>query len=267
MFTKLNITFIIIIIVITVIPSDAFAQSDISGVYDISDPEAKDGDIVIYTPEEGIIRTSVPYEIHLFGVLQASPSATYRRIDYTGVPVIRNGLARTNVTTINGPIKSGDYITSSAIAGFGAKADTSGHVIGVATVDFGEADGAPFQYQGREIRSGQIPVALNIQYAELTTPRDINRFFSYFGANLLKNVQDPKQFGQVMKYIFAGLIILVAIIFSMIILLRSIPKSIEAIGRNPLARRSIVFSIALNVFIVVVLTGGAILASLIILRL
>lgn len=244
-----------------------FAQANIADVYDLSDNEVRDGDIVTFTPEKGIMRSSSPFDIHMFGVIQATPSAVYRRVDGTGVPIARQGSAKTNVTTLNGPIKSGDHITSSEIPGFGAKSTTSGQVVGVAVENFGETDGQPFEYQGRTLRSGQILVAIDIGYAELTTPRDFNRLFSYLGSNLLQNIQDPKQFGQAMKYILSGLIVLVAIIFSMIILLKSIPKSIEAIGRNPLARRSITLSIALNVFIVMVLTGGAMIAALVILRL
>lgn len=271
MVTARNITVINIITIITVIltyiPTSVFAQSSITEVYDFPDAEISDGDIVIYTPENGITRANSPLDIHIFGVYQSTPSAVYRKVDGTGIPVARQGSAKTNVTTLNGPIQAGDHITSSEIPGYGAKSTTSGQTLGVAVESFGDQDGQTFEYQGRNFRSGQILVALDIEYAELTSPRDLNRFFSFLGANLLQNIQDPKQFGQAIKYILSGLIVLVAIIFSMIILLRSIPKSIEAIGRNPLAKQSIILSIALNVFIVVVLTAGAMIAALVILRL
>jgi len=260
-------TVLFVMLPVTCCLSPVLAQSSIADVYDISDKNTKTGDIVIFTPDKGITRTNIPYDIHLFGVYEASPTAVYKRVDGSGSPIVRVGISNINVTTLAGSIKAGDRITSSEIQGFGKKADTSGQVIGVSTVNFSDQDGQAMQFQGRTIHAGQIPVAVKSEYAELSSPRDFNRLFSYLGTNLLQNIQDPKQFGQAIKYIFSGLIILVAIIFSMIILLRSIPKSIEAIGRNPLARRAIVISIALNIAIVIILTIGAIAAALVILRL
>ncbi|TSC64746.1 MAG: Uncharacterized protein G01um101493_30 [Microgenomates group bacterium Gr01-1014_93] len=243
------------------------AQSDIAGVYDISDKDTKDGDILIFTPDKGITRASAPYDVHLFGVAEASPSAVFRRVDNTGQPIVRSGIAKINVTSLNGAIKAGEHITSSEIPGSGMRADLSGQSAGVAINDFKDTDGEAFQYKGKTIRQGQISVAIKVEFAELTTPRSINSLFSFLGISLLQNIQDPKGFGQAVRAIFAGLIVLIAIIFSMIILTRSIPKSIEAIGRNPLARKAINISIAMNIAIVILITLAAIFAAFLILRL
>lgn len=230
------------------------AQSDIANVYDLSDKEAKDGDILIITPEKGIERTNIPYDIHLFGVLQDKPLVVFKRVDETGKAVARSGVAQVNVTSANGPIKAGDGITSSETPGYGMKATLSGHIIGVATADFSE-------------EKGQIPVALKIEYADLTTARSANRLLQYIGTAFFKNVQDPQGFGLLLKSLIAGLIMIVSLAFGFIIISRSIPKAIEAIGRNPLARRSILISISLNIGFALAASLIGILASLIILRL
>lgn len=231
-----------------------FAQGDIANVYDIFDNEAKDGDILIITPEKGIIRTNIPYDIHLFGILQDEPLVAFKKVDGTGKAIARSGVAKVNVANVNGPIKAGDGITSSEIPGYGMKATISGHIIGVATADFNQ-------------EKGQIPVALKIEYADLTTARSANRLLQYIGTAFFKNVQDPEGFGLLLKSLIAGLIMIISLAFGFVIISRSIPKAIEAIGRNPLARRSILISISLNIGFAIASSLIGIIASLIILRL
>ena len=245
----------------------AFAQSDIVNTYDLSDTQTQDGDILIFTAEAGITRAILPYDINIFGVRQDIPIAVYRRVDNTGNSVARSGVANVNVSNINGPIKAGDRITSSQIPGYGMKADISGYVTGTAINDFNEDRGQDLEFQGRNLKIGKIPVALKVEYAELTAPRSLNNLFSYIGTSFLQGVSDPRGLSDAIKYIFAGLIVLVAITFGLVILTKSVPKSIEAIGRNPLARRSINISIAMNIFIVVAITIAALFAAFLILRL
>lgn len=247
-------TKIIFIFLFLLITPLALAQSDIANVYDISDKEAQNGDILIITPEKGIGRTNIPYDIHLFGVLQDEPLVAFKKVDGTGKAVARSGVAKVNVTDANGPIKAGDGITSSETPGYGMKATISGHIIGVATADFNEA-------------KGQIPVALKIEYADLTTARSANRLLQYIGTAFFKNVQDPEGFGLLLKSLIAGLIMIISLAFGFVIISRSIPKAIEAIGRNPLARRSILISISLNIGFAIAASLIGILAALIILRL
>lgn len=252
-----NMTKIIFLLLFLLITPLAYAQSDIANVYDISDREAKDGDILVITPEKGITRTNIPYDIHLFGVLQDNPLVAFKKVDRTGKTVARSGMAQVNVTNKNGPIKAGDGITSSEIPGYGMKATISGHIIGVATADFSpSADG-----------KGQVTVALKIEYADLTTARSANRLLQYIGTAFFKNIQDPQGFGLLLKSLIAGLIMIISLVFSFIIISRSIPKAIEAIGRNPLARRSIILSIGLNIGFAIATSLIGIIAALIILRL
>lgn len=249
------------------LPSTIYSQSDITNVFDITDKDTEDGDILIFTPEKGITRTNIAYDIHLFGVLQESPLLVFQRVDETGQPVARSGIAEVHVTTFNGPIKAGDGITSSEISGYGMKATISGHIIGVATSDFDETTGESIAYKDKQIVQGRVPVAVKIEYADLTTARSTNRLFQYIGASFFRNVQDPAGFGLLLKSLIAGVIILLSLAFGFIIISRSLPKAIEAIGRNPLARRSIILSIGLNIGFAIGITIVAIIASLIILRL
>lgn len=246
-----------------------FAQSDstdISYVYSIADEKAENGDILITDKEQGIVRAKTPYDIHLFGVLQGQPLMVYRRIDNQGKPVSRNGTAQVNVTTLNGPINAGDYITSSEIPGKGQKATQSGYVMGVALTPLAENEGTSLDYQNKKLSSGKIAVALKIEYAELTTPRSASQLFSSFNSALFQNVQDPNKFVQVLRYLAAALTVIISFGIGFLTFSRSIPKGIEAIGRNPLAEKAIIFSIALNIFFTILTALIGIAVAVVILR-
>lgn len=222
--------FITIVTVIMFIASPIHAQSDVANVYDISDIQVKEGDILIFDPSKGLQKANLPYDSHLFGVFANSPGLVFRRTDNTGKPVIRSGIAKVNVSSGNGQIKKGDFITSSTLPGFGMKATSPGYVIGIALEDAKE-------------NQGRINMAVTISFKDLTGSPNFN------------------------KNILAGLIILISIILGLFILSRVMPKAIEAIGRNPLAKRTIEFSLILNIIIVAAVVIGTIIAAVIILRL
>lgn len=230
---------------------------DVSYVYAISDEKAEDGDILISDTTQGMVRAKAPYDPHIFGILQKQPLTVFRRVDNQGTPIARYGTAQVNVTTLNGPINAGDYITSSEIPGKGQKANQSGYVIGIALTSLTEKDGTATDYQSttggpaKKIVSGKISVALKIE-ATGTTIKSAAGFFNSFSAALFKNVEDPNKFVQVLRYITAGLVILISFLIGFITFSRSIPKSIEAIGRNPLAQKAILFSIGMNIFFTLV---------------
>lgn len=248
----------------------AHAQLEIAETFDM--PEgAADGDIVSYT-EKGVELSAREYDDKIFGVIETSPLMAYRRQDNTGLPVVRNGTAEVSVTTINGPIKTGDFVTSSSLPGKGSKSLVSGYIIGVALADFGEQDGEEADYQPPEggtatkVRVGKINVAIKIEYAELNTARNANRLFDVLNGALFRNVQDPEKFVNVVRYILAGLAVLFSFLIGFFTLARTLPKGIEALGRNPLAKTTIQFGIVLNIVFTVGIAIVGIIAAVILLR-
>src|SRR3972149_5460851 len=74
--------------------------------------------------------------------------------------IANTGEINVNVTTINGPIKVGDYVSSSEIPGKGQKAsEFTGYMLGVALASFGEKDGIELVSKDKKLRSGQVIVA------------------------------------------------------------------------------------------------------------
>ncbi|MDO8429076.1 MAG: hypothetical protein Q7S88_00415 [Candidatus Daviesbacteria bacterium] len=248
--------------------TQALAQQgiEVTTVYDIKEEAAVDGDIVIASAE-GVVLSTRPYDKRLFGVIQSQPLLSLKRVDGTGKPVSRNGIALVNVTTINGPIKTGDSITSSETPGKGQKATLSGYIIGTALKDFDESAATKINIAGKEILTGKLPVALRMEFAELTNSRSLNRSFDYINNYFLQNVQDPEKTVQVVRYFAAILSIIISFLIGFIAFSRSIPKGIEAIGRNPLAANAIRFSIILNIAFTIITASIGIIAAVLILRL
>lgn len=248
----------------------AFAQLnsiEVTSVYTIIDKDTVDGDIVV-TTDQGLIRATKNFDNKMFGVIQNTPILVYRDNNIPdNKPVVRSGVTEVNVTTLNGPIKSGDYITSSQIPGKGAKASESGYVIGIALTDFDGKDAQTTQGPLGQVASGKIQVAIRIEFAELSNPRFANRLFGFIGSSFLENVRDPKQLGLIIRYLAAGLIVLLSFTFAFLTFSRSIAKSVEALGRNPLAKSAIQLSMIVNIGLVVVTGVIGIVASILIIRL
>ena len=263
------------IFILLFFPSLVFAQEitttqsktlESASVYQVADDKAENGDIVVMG-EKGIERASVSLTPRLFGVMQENPMIVYREADATKKPVAREGVAEVNVTTFNGPIKPGDFITSSEIAGKGQRASYSGYAIGVALTEFKEGDGTQIDGGGKKVSSGKVNVSLNIGYIDLVAGgKQLSNFLGPFAAPFAANVQDPDKFTMIIRYIAAGLIVLVGFLISFFAFSRSLPKAIEAIGRNPLAKGSIYFSIGINIFFAILTLAIAVAAAIIIVR-
>ncbi|MDO8618938.1 MAG: DUF2190 family protein [Candidatus Daviesbacteria bacterium] len=226
---------------------------DITAQYDVPDTAAIDGDILMYT-SSGLKRADVIYAPNIFGVFQDKPLLIYHTADDTGKPVVRAGIADVSVINAGGAIKKGDYITSSPTAGKGQKADQSGYVLGIALQDMSEP-------------SGKIQVAVRIEYAELSNTRSVLHLLDAFNIAAFQTASNPQQGTQLIKYGFAGLIVILSLILSIILFARSITKSIEALGRNPLARSSIMLSIMINAGLTVVTIIIGVVAAFVLLKL
>lgn len=238
---------------------------EITSTYQVADAEALEGDILSAT-EKGLVRSNIGFDNKMFGIITSQPLLVYRT-ETPGQPVIRSGITEVNVTTLNGSIKFGDYITSSQIAGKGQKASESGYVVGIALSSFDGANAPQVQGPRGNVASGKISIAVRIEYAELTNPRFAGRLFGFLGTTLLENVSDPKQAGAAVRVIAAGIILLLSFSFAFLVFARSIPKSIEAIGRNPLAKSTIQFSMVINIILLIVTGIIGIIASILIIRL
>lgn len=237
-----------------------------TSVFEVTDTDALEGDILV-AKDTGLVRADRGFDNKMFGVIQEQPILVYRNIDVKGKPVIRSGVTSVNITTLNGAIKYGDYITSSPIQGKGQKASESGYVLGIALGTFDGSGAQQIDGPNGKVASGKLPVAIRVEYAELTNPRFAGRLFGFIGSSFLENVNDPKKFGNTVRFIAAGLVVLLSFTFGFLTFSRSIAKSIEALGRNPMAKSTIQLSMIINIALLVVTGIIGIVASILIIRL
>lgn len=229
-----------------------FSGVEVTHTYVIKDQEAADSDILSNT-KDGLYRSKVFYDPNVFGVYSKTPVIVFRVLEPGAAPIVKSGVAEVNVIDDNGQIKVGDYVTTSTTAGKGVKALISGYVLGTALEDMtGNSD--------------KIQVAVKPEYAEISNARTLARVLDAFGASFFTNIKDPGELPKILRYIAASLCVIISIIFAFVVFSRSIPKGIEAIGRNPLASPSILLSLGMSILLTLATIGIGILAAVIILR-
>jgi hypothetical protein len=112
--------------------------ADYAENYYTSDPTMQAADVVTADPllPAGIQKTSIPYDNKIIGVISTKPAITLD--DYIGAgqgwakPVALAGRIPVKVSTINGPITTGDALTSSSIPGVAMRATKAGAILGQA---------------------------------------------------------------------------------------------------------------------------------------
>ena len=205
----------------------------------VQDADAEEGDIISFAEGKYELSTTA-LDDHMFGVVSGgSAVALGSSQEAQGANVVFVGKSFVRVSTINGEIHAGDFISSSAIPGIGAKVDGYGEVLGIALADYREAD-----YE----KIGKIPVAINI---------GVNTPLTRFSVRPI----------EALRYLMAFLIGSSSIIVGFIYFGKVTQSGVEALGRNPLAARLIQFGIFLNLLLTfgIMIAGGVIAYVIIIL--
>lgn len=126
------------------------ASPDYAENIGVSDATIEAADVVAMDPNriEWAIKATVPYGTTVLGIISTSPGFLTNAggVDTPSPedqrPLALSGRVPVKVSTINGVIRQGDYLTSSSIPGVAMKATGPGAVIGVAMADFtGEGGG------------------------------------------------------------------------------------------------------------------------------
>jgi hypothetical protein len=164
------------------------------------------------------------------------------------------------VSTENGSIKPGDYITVSSLNGIGMKADTTqslvvGRADGAFTGKTGVFNVATLGLTGgkkQTVAVGAIPVSLNVGHnplQQVETP-DVPSFLERLAVVVAKKPVNPLRI-----YLSGLLLVLVAAIIS-VMLYSGVRNGMVSVGRNPLSKHAIgrsllqILLVALAIFIV-----------------
>jgi len=215
-----------------------YAQSKPSGVaisIPIADKNAKDGNI-ISSSTKGYILINAPYDTSIYGVITEDPSVFIENVNLADTKaVITSGKAYVTVSTINGEIEVNDFITTSEIKGVGQKAKINGFVLGTALESYSEPD---------KNKIGKILVSVNPRY---------NGSFTAQGnlLELLRGGLDAFPLSPLasLRYILAAIIVATTFILGFMYFGKVARTGVEALGRNPLAGRSITLGILFNLLL------------------
>ncbi|QQG41565.1 MAG: hypothetical protein HYV90_05425 [Candidatus Woesebacteria bacterium] len=199
-----------------------------------------DGAIICSSSGNIYVPCSREYDPNLFGVVTNSPGVSFENGVSGSFPVISNGDAFVVVSSANGVIKKGDYVTSSKTPGVGMLAKKSGYVIGISLADYTNTDPNV---------KGEILVSVGAKPAVLTKGA---------GNNLLQLILEGVSGAfesplAALRYIVAGILVIVSVVFSLLYFGRIAKSGVEALGRNPLAARAIQLGILVNILMAIVI--------------
>lgn len=214
---------------------------------EIEGEKIQNGNIISFS-EGGYTLSKRAYDPTVFGIVTTKPAITLEVIppDLKNVYfVLTSGKTPVSVSSINGNIVTGDLITSSDVPGIGMKATRDGYVIGTALEDYENKN---------TTETGTILVSLDFAF---------NANVSTLRTNLLDNLDLALQAPfltptSALRYIFAGLMLLIAFGVGIGYFGRTTQAGVEALGRNPLASRAILISVIMNMILALITIGAGI---------
>lgn len=224
--------------------AQAISSYGIATPLSIKNKVVRDGDIVS-SVDGGYSLSRESYDPRVFGIVAINPAIEFSTANQeaNSYPVVSAGDTLVNVSTINGPIKKGDAITTSPIPGVGMKATESGYAIGYAQENFSTED-------AREIK--QVKISINKQFFAPLNSSSSSRLMDIFRLSAIATYERPLT---VLRYLVAAIVVITAFMLGFLSFGRTASIGIEALGRNPLAARMIQFGIIINVLITVVIIG------------
>jgi len=241
--------FVVVFLTFT-IPGAVLAQAPaaLGGVainVEVKDKDVSAGDILSLT-KDGLVRSAAAYDISMYGVVAAAPILSVEPKTDTTRAVISSGETDVRVSTKGGAIQIGDFITSSVEAGVGQKATESGYVLGKALKAYDSGS------------VGTIPVAVSLGYATITSPNKSGPTAAAgsFLQRLAEAISNPDKFGVYLRYFVAGAVGFISVFGAVFAFIRFMNTGLEAIGRNPLARRTIIGGMVLSGVVVAVLAAS-----------
>ena len=255
MYKKRFLTLLISTVLITNSANYIYAQNDSLGVAiptEVASENVESGNILCLK-QGGVFLCEEDYDPSMMGVVTSSPSMAFRHQDDENLPlVLKTGNTLVKVTSVNGNIEVGDLITTSVTPGVGQKASLNGFVLGEALEPYSADD---------TTQVGDIYIALNIHPVASYVGSPSNIIGSLRQALSVPVISPVATF----RYLLAFLIALIAFALGFYYFGRVIKSGIEAIGRNPLARREIQVAVLVNIIVTIVIVSAGLGVALIIL--
>lgn len=260
--TRLGVVFAIALSVLSINSATVLAiRSSASEGY-TAKGDVRNGSLVsLFAGQSQAVEMSSPDNRHALVGVAIKPEQSLVAITdgANRVQVVTNGLATAQVSTANGAINAGDYLSISPISGVAMKATSPGKVIGVAQQDFDVNPGAgkdaveltDDQGAKRSVLVGTLVVKVEVaDWAPAGQPNSpmLNNLRTFLGNAVGKPVSN-------IQALLAVGVILVAALAAGTIMYSAVSSSIKSIGRNPLSkgiiRRSLFLMLGLSAIVIV----------------
>lgn len=228
------------------LPVLAQTSSGIAVSIPIVDKNVQDGDIIT-SKTEGYTLSSEPYDPSVFGVVTTSPAVSFENVESANSkPVISGGKIYVRVASINGEIKSGDFITTSTIKGVGQKSTQIGFVLGTALEGYNNSD---------KNKVGKILVSFRPHYSSSTGGSEAAVRTNLLG--ILKNSASAATVSPIaaLRFLLAALISVLSFVMGFMYFGKVAMNGVEALGRNPMAGRLIQLSVIFNLLLTIGIMG------------
>ncbi len=229
-------------IVFSALVKPAFAQElgSVAVNMEVIDADAVAGDIVSFT-DNGLERSKTAYEPTMFGVVVSSPILSISQKGDKTKPIANGGVAQVKVKVSTGPIKEGDFITTSDEVGVGQKAIAEGYILGKALGSYDDSG-----------KVGQIPIEISIGY--YGGPFADKSFFG----QLRQLLGEGQNLSTLLRYVLAAAFGLLAFSGATFAFIRFLTTGITALGRNPMAKRTIIGGMLVSGLVVVILAASGV---------
>lgn len=257
------------LLVALLIPLSVSALTTISQGYTTDKPLSL-GAIVSLEKDSSdkIIAASTSNVDNLFGVVIENESSllSVSNGQENQVQIATSGTVPVLVSDINGPVKRGDHITASPIAGVGMKATGNVRIIGIAQSDMKLGKKQTYKEKnGKEGSAtlGEVPALINVAYffkepEKTLIPSPIQNIANSLAGKPVSTL--PILISAAIFII--TLIVVVSIIYSMI------RSSIISVGRNPMSQSAVYRDlIQLSALVLAILTVGLIAIYLVLTKL
>lgn len=215
--------------------------------------EVEVGDIIAIN--DGIFGLSVrDYDENIYGVIAVDAAIALNDLTLEEgqyVRAVSSGETDVKVSSINGDILVGDYITSSSIEGVAQKADVSGYVLGIALEDYASDDPTAV---------GTILAQLDIKSAYVAN-RSQKNLLQFLKTGAMSPILSPLT---TFRYLLAALVVVASFVVGFSSFGKISGKSVEAMGRNPLASGDIKSAVIFNfIFTFGIMIAGIVVSYLI----
>jgi F0F1-type ATP synthase membrane subunit c/vacuolar-type H+-ATPase subunit K len=214
--------------------------------------EGSEGHIISLDDNGRYVLSAKSFDPKMYGVLIKDPLVSVEDTNLSNYKLLATGgEALVRVSGEGGAIEKGDFITSSFTKGVGQKAISSGHIIGIALENFNPSN-------PKDEKLILVNVKISNQFIS-NNPR--SNLVQVIRSGLDAPASAPVDS---LRYIIAGLVVCAAFIIGFTSFGKTSGTSIEAMGRNPLAKTTIRSTVVFNFILTgLIMFAGVFLAYLI----